>query len=230
VGKNAAPVAAHVDAPAPVDAAAVAPVCRKRRRVGVGVIGIDPGGVTGWSYIFVDSRAVASGGVAGGVPIVRSILQRSSGQIDCRKGRETLGRLELVQLTSAFPEAAVVAENFRSRMAAMGHEFLMPSRLNGALELVLEAGLLCWPSDDDGGVSWTVGSRRPLFLQEPAAAKQFATDERLKSWGLYSSSGGQGHARDADRHALLFLRRAALDSRMRCIAWPRVFGTDGAFL
>lgn len=202
---------------------------RRRRRVGVGVAALDPGGVTGWSYMFVDSGALAGGGVArGGVPIVRSILQRSSGQIDCRKQREHAGTMEVVQLTSAFPEAAVVAENFRSRMAAMGHEFLMPSRINGAVELVLEAGLLCWPGVGDGAESWTVGAARRLWLQEPAAAKQFATDARLKAWGLYESAGGAGHARDADRHALLFLRRAAVDGRLRGSAWPHVFDADGA--
>lgn len=42
-----------------------------------------------------------------------------------------------------------------------------------------------------------------LVLQTPAAAKGFATDEKLKRAGWYKP--GMGHARDASRHVLTYL-------------------------
>ncbi len=41
----------------------------------------------------------------------------------------------------------------------------------------------------------------PYYIQTPAAAKRFSTDEKLKTIGWYRP--GQGHANDAARHLLL---------------------------
>jgi hypothetical protein len=49
----------------------------------------------------------------------------------------------------------------------------------------------------------------PFILQEPAQAKTFATDERLKAAGFYTK-GGEGHANDAARHLLRYLVRSKL--------------------
>lgn len=42
-----------------------------------------------------------------------------------------------------------------------------------------------------------------LVTQQPAAAKRFSSDDRLKTLGWYKP--GQGHANDAARHLLLYL-------------------------
>lgn len=50
-------------------------------------------------------------------------------------------------------------------------------------------------------------------VQMPSEAKQTITDARLRMWGLYRE--GNGHGRDAQRHALLFLRRFAGQAPLR---------------
>jgi hypothetical protein len=47
-----------------------------------------------------------------------------------------------------------------------------------------------------------------LTMQTPAEAKAFSTDKKLKNVGWYQP--GQGHARDASRHALLFLAKQGI--------------------
>jgi hypothetical protein len=37
------------------------------------------------------------------------------------------------------------------------------------------------------------------------------------------------HARDADRHAILFLRKAKTKRAFRELAWPHLFGQRGAY-
>lgn len=43
----------------------------------------------------------------------------------------------------------------------------------------------------------------PYYTQSAQQAKNFCTDEKLKSWDVYAT--GQKHARDAIRHGCLFL-------------------------
>lgn len=59
-----------------------------------------------------------------------------------------------------------------------------------------------------------VHSAGDMTLQSPADAKNFASNARLKSIGLWHV-GGAGHALDAIRHGLLFAARNGLkDSRL----------------
>lgn len=44
---------------------------------------------------------------------------------------------------------------------------------------------------------------RDIKLQQPAAAKRFSSDQRLKKMKMWTP--GKGHANDASRHLLLFL-------------------------
>lgn len=59
---------------------------------------------------------------------------------------------------------------------------------------------------------------RDIVLQDPAAAKRFASDARLRAMGWYSR--GRGHANDAARHLLLFTatRRLIESDTLRAIA------------
>lgn len=47
-----------------------------------------------------------------------------------------------------------------------------------------------------------------LTMQTPAEAKAFSTDEKLKNLGWYHP--GKPHARDASRHALLYLAKQGI--------------------
>lgn len=111
----------------------------------------------------------------------------------------------MCDLIRAWPAAAIVFESFTLRNHSMDQELLSPERLTAAVGF------------------WMWQCRREYFTQSPAEGKVTATDARLKSWGLYDPHGGMNHARDADRHAITFLRRASTIQGLRERAWPHLY-------
>jgi hypothetical protein len=107
--------------------------------------------------------------------------------------------------------AALVIEDFLLRKRSMDRELLSPVRLTAALEYAVEAE----------------GLNMTLHRQQPAEAMTVATDERLKAWGLYKRAGGMQHARDADRHAITFFRKAKQRGSIRGAAWPHLYTPSG---
>ena len=87
------------------------------------------------------------------------------------------------------------SEGFILRMLSTEPSLLEPVRFNAVLDDRLR-GTGMWAE-----------------RQQPSEAKNTITDARLKLWGAYKS--GADHARDAQRHGLLFLRRWAADKRVR---------------
>lgn len=92
-------------------------------------------------------------------------------------------------------EFVFVLESFSLRMLSMDTNLLAPVRV---LDRILDR-------------LWIAQSHIPVFFQSPSDAKASVTDDRLRRWAMYDARSGP-HARDADRHAVLFLRRFA-DSR-----------------
>ena len=119
----------------------------------------------------------------------------------------------LYKLISDWPTAAVVVEDFilRAERKEKSRELLSPVRLTAKLETYL----------------WRDGRR--MFLQQPAQAKTTISNERLKMWNCYTGTGAQEHARDADRHAMLFLRRCMGPQgvQLKRNAWPHVYALEG---
>lgn len=168
------------------------------------IISLDPGGTTGWSLMNVHAEALFDPEV----PLMENITFWQHGQIDCGtlKGNrgtsgvgdiedgvsthgEAAGVNEIISLLRAWPGAAVVIEDFIVRQMNQSRDFLAPVRITAALSQYL------------------YNQNREYFVQQPSMAKSSATDERLKIWGMYDRSGGLGHARDADRHAITFIKR-----------------------
>lgn len=89
----------------------------------------------------------------------------------------------------------VVLERFDLRLLSSDPSLLSPVRINALLMDRLQGGK--YPDDIDP---------TPLFMQSASDAKNTVTDARLQSNGMYDPHSGV-HARDADRHAILFLRR-----------------------
>lgn len=186
------------------------------------VIAIDPGGTTGWSLISVVPEVLFEDDAL----ILDNILQHQHGQVDCGTHRGNLGTslhdgisthgefsgvYDLAKFVRSWPSSAVVIEDFILRQFRNDRELLSPVRVTAAL----------------GHQMWLTG--RDYHVQSPADAKTTCNDDRLKSWGLYDASGALQHARDADRHAILFLRKAKSRPAFREMAWPHLFGPDGAF-
>lgn len=188
------------------------------------VIAIDPGETTGWSMWSVYPEALSDPAEK----ILGNIHTWTHGQVDCIEQfevlsqqddrnpngtemvavvneAEALGVAELVGLLRAWEGAAVVIEHFILRQKRMDAALLSPVRITAALS------------------QWLWQQKRGYYLQQPSYAKTTVTDERLKAWGIYHRAGGLVHARDADRHAITFLRRCKADEAFRAKAFPHLY-------
>lgn len=196
------------------------------------VIAFDPGGTTGWALYTVRPEALSNLDEHRDERLLDNVIKWEHGQVDCGSTKGNLGTSlhpgvstsgenagidELVGLVRAWPGAAIVIEDFildPSRFNT-GRDLLSPVRITAPLSYML----------------WL--QRRAPFFQSASLAKSTVTDERLKRWGYYSSTGGLNHARDADRHALTFLRRCANPTResreLREAAWPHIFAVGGKY-
>jgi hypothetical protein len=162
------------------------------------VIAFDPGGTTGWAVITVHPDALEDPDV----PILENILHWDQGQI---VGDEHSQVDHIIEMLDLWDGAAVLFEDFELRTMAAE---LSPVRITNT-------------------VSWALtrlfDPPRNIFLQMPAMAMTTATDARLRRWKLYRP--GQEHARDATRHAIVFLRRAKQAARMRAAAFPHAYAS-----
>jgi hypothetical protein len=184
------------------------------------VIGIDPGGTTGWSVMVVHPEAL----VDRDVPVLGNIEYHGNGQItSIPTNGKAVKALELsiaerlavrsliADVLIRWPGSALVIEDFLLRKRTMDRELLSPVRLTAILEWEVE----------------NLDLHMHLVRQQPSQAKGVATDERLRQWGLYKRAGGMQHARDADRHAITFLRTAKQRGSVRGAAWPHLYTPSG---
>lgn len=178
------------------------------------VVAIDPGETTGWSLIVVDPICL----VDPSEKVLANILQHQHGQVDEYRGNghipnegESMMCTDLAGLLDSWPDAAVIIEDFILMQKRKDRSLLSPVRITAKLELRL----------------WENG--RTYFRQQPGDAKNTCTDERLRAWGMYETEGALEHARDADRHAILFLRRATQSRRLRAAAWPHLYGRGAPY-
>lgn len=178
------------------------------------VIAIDPGGTTGWSFMSINPVALHDRAEK----VLDNIVTHQHGQLDSTMTEgsdivegEQICIDDLCHFIEMWPQAAVVIEDFVIRSNNRSREFLSPVRITSAIRHQM----------------WQNG-RKP-FLQTPADAKTTCSDARLKDWGMYDSYGSLVHARDADRHALLFLRSAKESAEKRATAWPHLFGDRGLY-
>jgi hypothetical protein len=175
----------------------------------VPILGIDPGGVTGWSLIALPRKVLQQPVFKQPMEmILREKVEWMHGQVDCR-GKEDEGAYQLRKLIDQWPTAAVVVEDFilRAGRQEKSRDLLSPVRITAKIEHHL----------------WL--NNRKMFLQQPSLAKRL-TDDRLKHMGVYTRQGGMQHARDADRHVLMFIRRC-MDTKgvaLQQDSWPHIFG------
>lgn len=156
----------------------------------ISMIALDPGGVTGWSLIVLRRELMKHNVFQQPLELVlNSKIAWYHGQVDCRY-QEDAGVQQLRKLIDVFPRAAIIVEDFILRPARKesSRELLSPVRITAKIEHHL----------------WLKGRR--MFLQQPAMAKRI-TDERLKLLEVYTREGGLQHARDADRHIIMGIRR-----------------------
>lgn len=200
------------------------------------VIALDPGGTTGWSLVSVQPEVLFDPKA----DLMKGVKLWQHGQIDCGslkgdrgmngygdiddgvsvKG-EAAGVNEIISLLRVWPGAAIVIEDFIVRQFNKSRDFLAPVRITAAINQYL------------------YNQRRGSYVQQPALAKTTMTDDRLKKFNMYERSGGAVHARDADRHAVTFLRRLKQYEMQPKLAkqhgmeldrvFPELFGEGGPY-
>lgn len=167
------------------------------------IFAVDPGGTTGWSLLVLpESLNGTSIFKFNQETILANKLNWWHGQINCYD--IDLGIYQLLKIIKKWPSAAVVMESFNIRQMAVD---LSPVKISATIRYEL------WLKNQE------------MFEQSPGQAKTTATDDRLRTWGAYTSEGGLQHARDADRHAILFMRRCMTKggNNIQQRAWPHIY-------
>jgi hypothetical protein len=164
------------------------------------VIGIDPGGTTGWCLLTVP-RDTIFGREPG------EILRWEYGE---EGGNEAEQVLSLARLTRGIqsldyqigPALVVEAWDSDPSFKSTDPEALSPARIGGMLLYAKLRGDL---------------SDALVTFQSRSLAKEALTDDRLKAAGMYVP--GSDHIKDATRHALTALRRARKSPELRYAMW-----------
>ena len=169
---------------------------------------VDPGGISGWAVVWFDpvtlsgqSRLVRGAKDEREGGSVRSVLAWQCGLV---RGPENSQVDELLSIIEKYSGRGLSlgVEEFVPRQLNQSREFLSPVRLRAALEWATHRGIR--NLGDRSAKMW----RRGWIPQSPADAKTVVTDARLRLWDMFTE--GPDHARDATRHALLYLRRLSL--------------------
>ena len=169
------------------------------------VFAIDPGETSGWAVV---RARVGDGGVgvrveSWGADEVRmgvAGIEEWGGGVDgfwrekaSRSSGVTAQAMILLGLIERFDPDVLVLEDFILDVgrASGKRGLLSPVQVIAMLEM---------------GIVWR-GLEMVVVRQSPSDAKTAIPDRRLKSAGMWSV--GSAHARDATRHALLYLRRSS---------------------
>lgn len=157
---------------------------------------VDPGGTTGYARVDLRQRLVVAGQLVG----------NEWEQVDALLRMWLDGREAHVPAPPAIrrhPAFVCEAFNLRSdlhRGAASKADTLSPVRISAMLEYT------AYRMGVKGVVPLRWASTGAISRPTSSDAMTFATDERLRRWGLYVPGD---HARDAVRHACLWIVRGA---------------------
>lgn len=166
------------------------------------VLGIDPGGTTGWALLTVPRASIFGSQPA-------SFLTIDYGEFYGPEDEQAIAIARLAREVQGLDYKigpALVVEDF-DLMAHYNNTdaavVLSPVRIAAKLALLHHLG--------------QTGDAR-LMMQGRTIAKETATDYRLRAWGLYIEQEGD-HIRDAMRHAITSLRRAKDSAKFRDMMW-----------
>lgn len=165
------------------------------------VVWADPGVTTGWSLHSTPIDLLVREGQVGALRETtwktgQFRFDNTSDSVDaylrlCRKVYEEVADDEDVFVMGA--------EGFTLMMLSTDHALLEPVRFNAVLLDRLR------------------GTGQGVEFQQPTE-RLVITDQRLKLWGVYKP--GAEHARDAQRHGLVFMRRFASQPKLRArLGW-----------
>jgi len=144
------------------------------------VFSIDPGGTTGWCLIAdAEPRLLPHGDCD---------LELLADEVAGDEHQQVLDLVKLITWSrNKYGNCAVVIEDFIPRMLNKERYFLSPVRVTAGLTQLLWQDRIRW------------------CLQQASLAKSTISDDYLKATGHWMP--GKGHAMDAARHGMTYLRR-----------------------
>lgn len=162
----------------------------------------DPGGTTGAAVVSVPRDTVFGKAPYAGIRI-EDYLHLSGSEPEMAGA---LAELWLLYKQIAGERVPLILERFSLRVMSRDERMLSPVRITALIKERV-------PVLDSAG-------RAQVFFQDVGEAKRVVSNARLKAWGIEAPLiGGEDHARDALRHDVLFLRRAAQSRSLRQEAW-----------
>jgi hypothetical protein len=172
------------------------------------VIGVDPGGSTGWARLTIPRACVFGDELE-----PPEIIERDYGEFHGAEPEQAIALARYVRATQSLdykigPALVVEAWDIDPKFRSTDPETLSPVRLGAMLLLLQHQDLL---------------GDSTLTFQGRALAKSTMTDERLHKLHLYVASD---HIRDAHRHALTALRRARENEEFAGKLWPYSYITE----
>lgn len=168
------------------------------------VVGIDPGGTSGWAVLRIEWDRVGEGIRARG-------CWWRTGEVQGPEPYQAEALLAIVRSVylagmweggSEADRCVVSVERFTLRLLSMDAALLSPVRITAMME----------------ALSWR-GLPFPVVQLQPSEAKKVVTDERLQHWGFWPSGA---HARDALRHAVLTARKMGSEEQFRASVCARM--------
>lgn len=164
------------------------------------VVWYDPGGTTGWTVFTVHPESLTDPEIR----VLDNVEYHACGEF---YGDEFKQVDQMLELADAWPHAALGTENFVMYDSSRGrkdNDLLTLVRLNAAFAYALKRN----------------GRDRRLYKQNAQLAMKSMDDSRLKVCGYYNCSRGSAHARDADRHGLIFLKSLKSKPPLRLECFP----------
>lgn len=161
------------------------------------ITAVDPGGSTGICTIWYWPIGLGKREV----PLQRCMLAWEAACLNGSENEQTLAILRWFANRSFGPNRAdMVIEDFILRSAIKGRELLSPVRIGHKIDYQLWRGLKVASGEK---------AQFEPYWQSPGDAKSVMTDQRLKLMSMYTP--GPDHARDATRHAVMWLRKHRVD-------------------
>ncbi len=155
----------------------------------------DPGVTTGWSIHRIPIKELVSEGFKASIHC-ESFCWNSGEIYKFRKENQTIAdMLKVSRFAWSLAEEengdvfVIILEDFILDTLDSSRDLLSPVRINAKFDYAMKDSGIC------------------IVMQLASEAMWTVTDARLKSWGLYKA--GLQHARDAQRHAILFARKYA---------------------
>lgn len=181
---------------------------KKNKRDLVAVMAVDPGQTSGLAWGVFDlaqpgiKEVIESGVMMGCGEATGSEEWQAAKIVEVWRDFEMFSRI-----THDCPRSLLVFEDFILRIGkgSSDRAGLSPVRIT-SLVYGLLLGHHCGTAAPYGEEAWEASRAAemiPWKLQQPSAAKSFATKGRLERWGLWKR--GMRHARDAWRHVALAL-------------------------